>query len=166
MRFFYTVLLSCLVFDLYALSPQQACLINEGRRLIGLRETPGRPNRGPELDRLVLSIGGKPGLPWCGYFMMALHKRCGLPMAGGMAMSWFTAPRKVRQPVPADVFSIWNRYMKRIGHVGLIESVSPSGNVIITIEGNTNSMGNREGSGVCRLTRPMKSIYSYARWWK
>lgn len=166
MRLFYIILFSCVVFDLHALNQQQTCLINQARRLVGMSETPSRNNRGPELDRLVLSVGGKPGLPWCGYFMMAIHKRCNLPMAGGMAMSWFTPSRKVKSPAPADAFSIWNRYMKRIGHVGLVESVSPSGNMIFTIEGNTNATGSRDGSSVARLTRPMKTIYSYARWWK
>jgi hypothetical protein len=84
-----------------------------------------------------------------------------------MAMSWFVSARLIHtQFLPGDVFSIWNRYIKRIGHVGLVEQVLPSGSFIVTIEGNTNAVGSREGSGVCRLTRPVKQIYNFARWWK
>jgi hypothetical protein len=84
-----------------------------------------------------------------------------------MAASWFVKPRLVNRGwVAGDVFSVWNKYMKRIGHVGMVEQVLPSGSFIVTIEGNTNAVGSREGSGVCRLTRPIKQVYNFARWWK
>lgn len=166
MRILCLVFLICLVFNLHAVASGSECLIQQARRCIGWKETPGRNNRGPEIDKLVLSVGGRPGLPWCGFFMMYIHQRCSLPKAGGMAMSWFTRSSIVSSPTPGDVFSVWNRYLNRIGHVGLVELVTPSGNAIVTIEGNTNGTGSREGSGVCRLTRPRKQIYSFARWWK
>lgn len=81
-------------------------------------------------------------------------------------MSWFVPSRLIKSGwVPGDVFSIWNKCRKRIGHIGMVEQVLPSGNFIVTIEGNTNGAGSREGSGVFRLTRPRKQIYSFARWW-
>jgi hypothetical protein len=83
-----------------------------------------------------------------------------------MAAAWFTKVRLVkREDVrPGDVFSVWNKYIKRIGHVGIVEQVLPSGKFVVTIEGNTNGSGSRDGGGVCRLTRPIKQIYNFARW--
>jgi hypothetical protein len=83
-----------------------------------------------------------------------------------MAAAWFTRARLIAsdRSRPGDVFSVWNKYIKRIGHVGIVEQVLPSGKFIVTIEGNTNGRGSRDGGGVCRLTRPIKQIHSFARW--
>jgi hypothetical protein len=83
-----------------------------------------------------------------------------------MASAWFVKSRivKTADVEPGDVFSVWNNYIDRIGHVGIVEQVLPSGNFVVTIEGNTNGRGSRDGGGVCRLTRPRKQIYSFARW--
>jgi hypothetical protein len=151
-------------FDALACSPQ--CLVAEARKLIGLRESTGQNNRGPELDLLVRSVGGKPGQPWCGWAQRRIHLNCHCAAGGGMASSWFIKSRLVPGGSVGSVFSIWNRYMNRIGHVGIVEEVLPSGKFVVTIEGNTNGLGSREGSGVCRLTRPVKQVYSFARWWK
>jgi hypothetical protein len=84
-----------------------------------------------------------------------------------MALSWFIKSRIINNNkyLPGDVFSIYNSSLRRIGHIGIIEQVMPSGKFIITIEGNTSGGGSREGHGVYRLTRSVKNIYSFARWW-
>lgn len=150
----------------HALSQSRAdCILREARKLIGIKETPGRNNRGPEVDRLVIRAGGKPGQAWCGWTARAVHLDCHCPAGGGMAASWFIGSRLITSYQPADVFSVWNKYMKRIGHIGIVEQVLPGGKFIVTIEGNTNGFGSREGSGVCRLTRPVKQVFNFARWW-
>jgi hypothetical protein len=167
MRIFCILCLVYLGFDFNALGQKSQCLVSEGRKILGIKETHGRNNRGPEVDRIVLAAGGKPGQPWCGWTQRYVHLKCACSAGGGMALSWFVPNRLIKTGlVPGDVFSVWNKYMKRIGHVGLVEQVLPSGSFIVTIEGNTNGMGSREGSGVCRLTRPIKQVYNFARWWK
>jgi len=167
MRIFWFLYIVCLGIDFNALGQKNKCLITEGQKILGIKESPGQNNRSPDVDKIVLAAGGRPGQPWCGWTARYLHLKCGCPAGGGMAMSWFVSNRLIHtQFVPGDVFSIWNRYIKRIGHVGLVEQVLPSGSFIVTIEGNTNAVGSREGSGVCRLTRPIKQIHNFARWWK
>lgn len=165
MRLLFLLCLVYLGIDFYAVG-HPACLIAEARKILGVKESPGLNNRGPEVDRIVLAAGGIRGQPWCGWTQRFLHLRCRCRAGGGMAASWFIKPRLVANFAPGDVFSVWNRYMARIGHVGLVEQVLPSGHFIVTIEGNTNATGSREGSGVCRLTRPRKQMYNFARWWK
>lgn len=134
--------------------------------MIGICEK-GKNNRGPAVDALILEAGGKIGTAWCGWTQVVAHKRCGCPFAGGMAMSWFVRSRLITSGfLPGDLGSVWNKYMNRIGHVLAFEQVLPSGKFVVTIEGNTNAVGSREGSCVCRLTRPVRQIYSFARWWK
>ena len=38
------------------------------------------------------------------------------------------------------------------------------GNYYITVEGNTNEAGSREGDGVYRKRRHIKTIYAISRW--
>ena len=163
------LLLLCLIhlgIDLDAVGQSKAhCILIEARKLVGIKEATGQNNRGPEVDKLVLRAGGIPGQPWCAWTARAVHLDCGCPAGGGMAMSWFIPSRLISTVVPGDVFSVWNKYMNRIGHIGMVEQVLPGGKFIVTIEGNTNGFGSREGSGVCRLTRPVKQVYNYARWW-
>lgn len=148
------------------LTKDQTCILSVARSKLGVRETSN--NRGPEVDKIIIAGGGKPGQAWCGWFARFCHMvGCKIkPVGGGMAMSWFVKDNIVKDPDvrPGDVFSVWNKYMKRIGHVGMVEMVKDD--KVITIEGNTNGFGQREGSGVCRLTRSKKSIYSFARWWR
>jgi hypothetical protein len=157
--------------NLHAISqPKATCILKEARSLIGIRETPGKNNRGPEVDRIVVIASGTTkwlGTAWCGWFTTYCHKQCKQKSAGGLAASWFVKNNLVQSGgiQPGDVFSVWNRYMNRIGHVGIIEQVLPSGNFIVTIEGNTNGSGSRDGGGVCRLTRPVKQAFNFARWW-
>ena len=89
-----------------------------------------------------------------------------------------------------DLFGIWYANLGRIAHVGFIDT--PNGtskyevesderknnrvsqsyleprtsqtDMLVTVEGNTNDNGSREGIGVFRKYRPLKSIKYIARW--
>ena len=65
-------------------------------------------------------------------------------------------------PRAGDVFGIYFPEKKRIAHVGFIDQWDE--NWLITVEGNTNSSGDREGDGVYRKRRPIRSIYRVARY--
>jgi len=51
---------------------------------------------------------------------------------------------------------------KRIAHVGFVDSWDDK--YVITVEGNANEAGSREGDGVYRKRRLIGSIYQVARW--
>jgi hypothetical protein len=60
------------------------------------------------------------------------------------------------------LFGIYFPTLKRIAHCGAIEQVN--GNWISGIEGNTSVNGSRDGDGVYRKLRHIKTIYRYADW--
>lgn len=66
------------------------------------------------------------------------------------------------RPQSGDVFGIYFPEQARIAHVGFIDQWD--GNWLITVEGNTNYSGSREGDGVYRKRRLLSSIYKVARY--
>lgn len=131
---------------------------------IGVREH-GR-NRGPEIDGYNHDIGHDPTKadPWCAIFVCAMVKRAadalGIPVPLHLTAGVFTldeqAPVACRTlaPVAGSIF-IKNEHK----HTGLVESVD--GDVLTTIEGNTNTGGSSDGDGVYRRTRNRAEIIAY-----
>lgn len=72
----------------------------------------------------------------------------------------YRVPTDNRQPNIGDVFGIYFPDNKRIAHAGFIDQWD--GTWLITVEGNTTISGSREGDGVYRKRRPVKSIYQVA----
>jgi hypothetical protein len=148
------------------------CLLATAKKYIGIREQGGN-NRGPVVDRIITEAGGKPGQAWCSYMMIYLWRQCGIPHKGtnGMAMSWAKKERavKARQQVKAtDVFTVYNKALKRIGHVGMVYKVFPEEPFFQSFEGNVNFRGDREsvGSGAKCLMREYKNVNGIFRWTK
>lgn len=116
------------------------------------------------------STGLGKGYAWCAAFVTYCHMKNGLPspqLAPAWAAAWFPEYRLIKNEnaLPGDVFGIYYVKMKRIGHVGFIdESWNNDSNNIITVEGNTNGDGSREGDGVYRKRRSKKQIKSVSRW--
>jgi len=136
--------------------------------LIGTREGPIN-NRGPRVDSIIRFAGGIPGQAWCSYTMIYLWKRCGIPHKGvnGMAMSWARADRAVPDRVrPTDLFTIYNRALGRIGHVGLVYEVYPEEPFFKSFEGNVNARGDRESrrSMAGCLMREYNVANGFFRW--
>ncbi|MEJ7694696.1 hypothetical protein [Daejeonella sp.] len=65
-------------------------------------------------------------------------------------------------PGTGDVFGLFFPEKARIAHVGFIDQWD--GTWMISVEGNTNNFGSREGDGVYRKRRLVKSIYKVARY--
>lgn len=90
----------------------------------------------------------------------------------GYSPAWFPAYKTVytrgsrgnATPGTADVFGIWFANKKRIAHVGFIDEWQPPNAYCITVEGNTNEAGSREGDGVYRKRRLKTQIYKVSRW--
>ena len=79
--------------------------------------------------------------------MIYLWKKCGVPHKGtnGMAMSWAKADKAVRGAVrETDVFTVYNKALGRIGHVGMVFKVFPEEPFFKSFEGNVNARGDRE----------------------
>jgi hypothetical protein len=134
---------------------------------IGVRET--SRNRGPEVDQFLRDVGLDPtkgSYAWCAAFVYGCYKRAAaslevpnpLPRAAGVLRLWDKAPFWVRgEAAPGAIFII--DHGKGKGHTGLVESVAPLH--LVTIEGNTNDLGSREGDGVYRRTRRLDEIVGY-----
>lgn len=73
-----------------------------------------------------------------------------------------TDRRQPATPTTGDIFGLYFPEKKRIAHVGFIDFWD--GNWLITVEGNTNDSGSREGHGVYKKRRMVKSIYKVARY--
>jgi peptidoglycan hydrolase-like protein with peptidoglycan-binding domain len=149
----------------------QACL-SVAASQVGVMEDPPGSNRGPQVDEYLRSVGLDPSdgsYPWCAAFVYWSFNE-GANSAGitnpvirtaGVLDHWKRAGEAgVTRISPDDVmddFSLLSPGLVFImstgggkGHMGLVEDFR--GDRLITIEGNTNLPGDREGIGVFRRT--------------
>lgn len=153
-----------------------AAVVEAARQYEGVREATGR-NDGPAVERMLARTGLPKGNAWCGAYAYACFEDAGVGLPGGArayawAPTWHPKARRVwergdkgspgaKAPMPGDVFGLYYANLKRIGHVGIVESW---GAVAITWEGNTNGQGSREGDGVYRKRRLRDQIHCVSRW--
>lgn len=138
---------------------------------LGVRELSGR-NDGKQVEMYLKSANLSKGQPWCAAFITWTFKEAGVKaVVSGYSPSWFPNKNVVyikggdnnKSPQQSDVFGIYFPSKKRIAHVGFIDQWS-EGNFTITVEGNTNEAGSREGDGVYRKRRLKNQIYKISRW--
>lgn len=152
-----------------------ACLsftiTDKARDHIGITEKGN--NRGKQVEKFLRSTGLGGGYPWCAAWVNYLHELTGRPTPDdkkAWSPAWFPEERVILKrgvvegipAQPGDVFGIYFSTKQRIAHVGLIEEARDG--YYITIEGNTNKAGAREGDGVYRKRRPARTVYKVARW--
>jgi len=120
----------------------------------------------------LASANLKRGQPWCAAFLTWTFRAAGIKaMVSGYSPNWFPAKKVIytrgssrnSSPGTADVFGIYFPTKKRIAHVGFIDEWK-SGSIAITVEGNTNEAGSREGDGVYKKRRLKSQIYKVSRW--
>lgn len=136
-------------------------LLDAARATLGVREDDGK-NRGPHVDAWNAMVHAPPGSPWCAAWVYAMHQAVAdtltidnpCPRTAGALKLWHKAPESCRRelPAPGDVFVLDTGDPGGFGHVGIVESCSPAGDAVTTIEGNTNAAGSREGNCVARHT--------------
>ncbi len=152
-------------------SPLLAAVLEFAATQIGVMEDPLGSNRGPEVDEYIRSVGLDPAghFAWCVAFMFFCFENAASrlgranPMVktAGVIDHWnkartrgiprITASEAEQTPSlvkPGHIFVI--RTSAIHGHSGFIERVN--GGKLVTIEGNTNEGGGREGIGVFRRT--------------
>lgn len=139
---------------------------------IGVMEQPPGSNRGPEVDRYLRTAGLDPtqdSFPWCAAFVFWCFSEAAKTLgrqnpvmrtagvldhwdrAGAASVERITAAKAHMHEAlvqPGHIFIIDTGEPGGGGHTGLIEHVVAG--KLVTIEGNTNDGGTREGIGVFR----------------
>ncbi len=132
------------------------------RNELGIREATGK-NNGKRVEQYLAVTGLKAGYPWCAAFIRWIFARAGYQEPRtAWSLALFPVRRRKKEIKSANVLGIWFPGLKRIAHAGLVEK--QQGDWIISIEGNTNMAGSREGDGVYRKRRHSKTIYAYGDW--
>ena len=143
--------------------PPTVLFLEKAREQIGVVEQPLGSNRGPEVDAYNKSAGAPLGSPWCASVQHWTGKQIGVVLPNAWSPSWFPKARIIpREQVRAgDFLGVPSQKMERIAHIAVVERVE--GNRVITLEGNTNAEGSREGHGYFRRSRLINSNV-FSRW--
>lgn len=147
------------------------CVVETYQSQIGVRELSGN-NDGVAVEEYLKSTKLGKGHAWCAAFVNWCLECCNANRANSAwSPSWFNARRNIydrtkggnlKFPAPGDVFGIYFASKKRIAHVGFIHHWGDR--YVLTVEGNTNEAGSREGDGVYQKRRVKKQIYQVANW--
>jgi hypothetical protein len=145
------------------------------RKEIGVQEVPLGSNNGPKVRQYLAAVGLPPGYAWCMAFVYwCFNKVPDNPLikTGGVLHQFNTASGKRIYKVdakkaaltadmilPGDIFIL--AYAHGAGHTGFVEKVT--GDSIITIEGNTNGGGSREGIGLFSRRRKVSELRGIIR---
>lgn len=140
---------------------QQDLVVNIARGELGVREF--RNNDGTAVEAYLHYTKTPTGSPWCAAFVSWVFGKAGYSAPKtAWSPSLFPSDHITSLSSPGNVFGLYFPELKRIAHAGIIER--RENDWLITIEGNTNQTGSREGDGVYRKRRLVKSIKVYADW--
>jgi hypothetical protein len=135
---------------------------------IGVREATGS-NDGKVVESYLKVTGLSKGYAWCAAFVSWTFEKAGVKaIKSAYSPSWFPRNKTIwkqgkgSQPQQGDVFGIWFSNKNRIAHVGFVDSWGAK--EVITVEGNTNEAGSREGDGVYKKRRLIRQIYAVSNW--
>lgn len=142
---------------------------------MGVREATGH-NDGPQVEQYLRYTGLGKGNAWCAAFVCWVLGQAGVENPRtAWAVSLFPKEKLIWKQgnshatgntqlatKKASVFGLYFPSLKRIAHCGFIDQWGET--QVITVEGNTNDQSSREGDGVYRKRRPIKSLYAVADW--
>ncbi|MEO4030132.1 CHAP domain-containing protein [Chromobacterium vaccinii] len=143
-------------------------LVQTAMTQLGVEEQPRGSNDGPKVRQYLQAVGIGFPAAWCMAFVYWCAQRAAeetgavnpLLKTGGVLRQWNERPAlRVSAPQPGDVFIM--DFGKGLGHTGIVERVD--GDKLLTIEGNTNASGGREGYAVCRRVRSAKLCKGFLR---
>jgi hypothetical protein len=149
-----------------------AALLRTFASYVGIKEDPMGSNNGVMVNKFNASCGLRPSdhAPWCasvahyGYLVNGAPDR-----PGAYSPSWYRRTRVIPAAMvqPGDVGLIYFPSKGRYAHtIAAIEKVNRSGRIVtsyVTLEGNTNAMGSREGDSFARRVRPTDTV-KIVRW--
>ena len=132
---------------------------------LGNAEEPKGSNWGKHIQKYLNSVGINFAAPWCMAFVYYCVNEAAkesatknpLVKTGGVMAQWNKIPanfKVVDQPRKGDIFIM--DFGKGLGHTGFVTSIIADR--IMTIEGNSNDEGSREGYEVCRKPGGRKII--------
>lgn len=141
---------------------QRQALVETADHELGVRELTGN-NDGERVEAYLAAIGLKKGQPWCAAYISWVYAQMGYGKPrSGWCPDLFPSSRLARSALPGNILGIYFPEYKRIAHVGLI--VQQKGSWIISVEGNTNVTGSRDGDGVYKKIRHIRTIRRIADW--
>jgi len=136
-------------------------LIVEAKKWVGVHEQGGN-NKGKEVEIFQKAVDGQSsGEAWCMAFVQYCIKQteATLGIKSKIYRSehcltvWGKSPTTMRLTKPeVGCVVIWQHGTTSSGHTGFVTGVDANGN-LLTIEGNTNGAGSRDGDGVFSKTR-------------
>lgn len=152
------------------ISDIRKCVIDTYESQIGVREKGN--NSGKEVEMYLSFVGLEKGNPWCASFVAWTYGQCTdiKVKSGGWVPSWFPQKKLIyvrgklnkKKPEAGDLIGIWYQNKGRLAHIGFYQYEYED--FIISVEGNTNEEGSREGDGVYRKRRITRTIHSIANW--
>ena len=141
---------------------KRANLVAIAKAELGIRELTGH-NDGLRVGMYLKTVKLKVGQPWCAAFISWVFQQAGEAYPrSGWSPDLFIVKVRSKEPLPGNLLAIWFAKLNRIAHVGMVEK--QEGNWVLSIEGNTNIAGSREGDGVYRRRRCIRTIHGYADW--
>jgi hypothetical protein len=129
---------------------------------IGVREATGQ-NDGLQVEKYLQSVNLGKGYAWCAAFITWSFRQAAYDVPSlPMAAQWLTTRKRILPDSvgTTDLFGVY--FGNRVGHVGFVDSRTPT--KIFTVEGNTNDNGSREGIGVFRRVRLIRTNLVFSRW--
>jgi len=151
-----------------------AALLKTFAGYVGIKEEPMGSNNGVMVNKFNASCGLRPSdhAPWCASVAHYGYMVNGAPdRPGAYSPSWYSKARVIPAALvqPGDVGLIYFPSKGRYAHtIAAIERVNRSGRIVtsyVTLEGNTNAMGSREGDSFARRVRPADTV-KIVRWTK
>lgn len=131
------------------------------------------PNKGPMVDLYLHSVGINQPAAWCAAFVSYNLQQLKIPNPKSAWSPDYAKPKDLiykskgikGKPQTGDVVTYYYTNLGRVGHVGFYVTRDKDG-YMITIEGNTNGGGSREGDGVYKKKRDFSKAYAISRYIK
>jgi hypothetical protein len=141
-------------------------LVKTAESQVGVRERTGH-NDGVQVESYLDVTGLGKGYAWCAAFLAWCHEQNHIKNPrSAYSPDWFRTNvvySKLKigltefNSKPGQVFGLYFESKRRVAHVGMITGETKFS--YLTIEGNTNEAGSREGDGVYRKIRNKRTIF-------
>lgn len=148
------------------------CVVEHAQQELGVKEV--GVNSGPRVDQYLASVKLGGGFYWCAAFVHWNFRQCAEVLEparefaaaarfGQEHLVWRKG-QKIHNRIAhkGDTFCLYVVSEKRIGHVGII--IDEDDDDFVTIEGNTNNGGSRNGDGVYKRRRAKNTVYCVNHW--
>ena len=126
----------------------------------------GGNNRGPFVEECLASVDLPPGYAWCCAWLHFCFMRAAVdlavenpfPKTGSVLRAWRMAGERYHSKVPRQGSLGVHDAGSGLGHIFFVKEPLIPVNRLVTVEGNTNAAGGREGDKVATRSRPMSYV--------